>query len=139
MYKIRISCTNENELSFNYNKINRETYNEINIKLSPYNINYINAIIILYKTNSNNFTTKTLEFKCIEKINENQFIKFIQKMKDIGFYSEKSCPIQFVDYTGNIIFNYDFNTIYKYSENIKHYKKKNKSYYKQLYLYKYHY
>ena len=62
--------TTENELSFNYNKINKKIYNAIDIKLSPYNIGYIDAIIILHKTNSNNCETKSLEFKCREEINE---------------------------------------------------------------------
>ena len=59
MYKIRINCTTLEELSFNNKKINEEIYNDINIKLSPYNIKYIDSIIILYKTNYNNFIYKT--------------------------------------------------------------------------------
>jgi hypothetical protein len=140
MYKIRINCTSEEQLSFDDNKITKYIYDRIHIVLQPDNIDYINDIIILHKNNVD-FTLKSLEFICKININEEQFIKFIEHMKNIGFYSDSNSNIQFIDNIGNIIFNYKFNSIEKKSpiqnklnKSNKH--KKNKSNYSQQYLYK---
>ena len=49
LYKIKINCTDKNNLSFNNKKINENIYNEIKNKLNPNNDNFIDKIIILYK------------------------------------------------------------------------------------------
>ena len=49
MYKIRINCTTQNDLTFNNQKIDKKTYDDIIIKLQPYDIEYIHSVIILYK------------------------------------------------------------------------------------------
>jgi len=99
MYKIRINCTNPDQLAFNNNPINKKSYKEIHDKLQPNNIDYIDSVIILHKkTKKNNkiFTLKTLEFLCNKEISEYQFEELIQKMIEIGFYSKDNRPIQFI-------------------------------------------
>lgn len=137
MYKIRIMCTDLNELAFNGKKINQKSYNNIHNKLQPDNIDYIDTIIILYiKYYSELFTNKSLEFLCNKEISEYQFKEFIQKMKEIGFSSNKKGSIQFIDIhdKGNIIYNYDFNSCNPIPIKVNP-RKKNK-FYSQQYLYK---
>ena len=118
MYKIRIRCTDPKELAFNGKKITKKSYNNIHNRLQPNNIDYIDAIIILYITSYSIryprrypefFTDKSLEFLCNTKITEDQFKVFILKMKEIGFASDQKCSIQFIDNNGKIMYNYDFN------------------------------
>jgi hypothetical protein len=141
MYKIRINCTNPDQLAFNNNPINKKSYKEIHDKLQPNNIDYIDSVIILHKkTKKNNkiFTLKTLEFLCNKEISEYQFEELIQKMIEIGFYSKDNRPIQFI-YIDNNLFttkhNYDFNSC-KPTEVEPRKKNKNQSNYSQEYLYK---
>ena len=96
MYKIRIDCTSKDNLCFDNKKIKKESYNNIHSRLQPSNINYIYEIYILYK-NYKSFTYKSLEFNCTE-INENEFIEFIKKMKNIGFCClNHKTTIQFIE------------------------------------------
>ena len=119
LYKIKINCTDKNNLSFNNKKINENIYNEIKNKLNPNNDNFIDKIIILYKypNKYSYFCVKSLEIICNIKLTEDQFIKYIKKMKNCGFYSINDYIIEFIDLTS-------YNTIYKYkfdsmiSENI---------------------
>jgi hypothetical protein len=138
MYKIRIMCTNANELAYNKTLINKKSYKEIHDKTQPNNIDYIDSVIILHKkTKKNNkiFTLKSLEFLCNKEISEYQFEELIQKMIEIGFSSNKKGIIQFIDGKGNIIYNYDFNSC-KSTEVEPRKKNKNQSNYSQQYLYK---
>ena len=76
-------------------KITKESYNNIHNNLQPDNIDYIDAIIILYITYySEFFTNKSLEFLCNKEISEYQFEELIQKMIEIGFSSNKKGIIQ---------------------------------------------
>ena len=142
MYKIRIMCTNANELAYNKTPINKKSYKEIHDKTQPNNIDYIDSVIILHihkKTKKNNkiFTLKSLEFLCNKEISEYQFEELIQKMIEIGFSSNKKGIIQFIDGKGNIIYNYDFNSCKSTEvEPRKKNKNKNQSNYSQQYLYK---
>jgi len=135
MYKIRIMCTHPNELSFDGKKIKKKSYNNIHNKLQPDNIDYIDAIIILYITYYPEFfTNKSLEFLCNKEISEYQFKEFIQKMKEIGFSSnKKGSIIQFI-HEKRIIYNYDFNSCKPILIKVNP-RKKNKLY-SQQYLYK---
>ena len=137
MYKIRINCTSGTELLFNNAKINKKTYNNIQTKLQPDNINYINSIFILHKKiDSYNFTMKSLEFLCKEEITKLQFQDFILKMKKIGFHTNVNNYIQLIDNTGNVIFNLNFKTgEYTPNHNIKG-KYTTKPQYTQQILYK---
>jgi hypothetical protein len=113
MFKIRISCTNLDDLTFNKKKICKKNYNTINNKLQPENIDYITSIIILHKKiKGKKMTCKTLEFICNE-INETQFIEFIQIMKNNDYYSNNNNIIQLIDNNNIIILNYDFKTCIK--------------------------
>ena len=115
-------------------KITKESYNNIHNNLQPDNIDYIDAIIILYITYySEFFTNKSLEFLCNKEISEYQFKEFIQKMKEIGFSSKKGI-IQFIDHKGNIMYNYEFNSCKAIPIKVNP-RKKNKLY-SQQYLYK---
>ena len=140
MYKIRISCTSDNELAFNNKPINKKSYKEIHDKLQPNNIDYIDSVIILHKKTKKKtkiFKLKTLEFLCNKEIGEYQFEELIQKMIKIGFYSKDNRPIQFI-YIDNVFttkYTYDFNSC-KPTEVEPRKKNKNQSNYSQQYLYK---
>lgn len=136
LYKIRINCTTKKELTFNDKPINKKYTKNIYTELQPLNIDYIDGIIILYKHLLLKRTLKSLEFLVNIQLTDILFIEFINKLKDVGFNSKNDKPrIQFIDNTGNIIYNYNFDTCLPLD--IKKYKnKKNKSSYSQLYLYK---
>jgi hypothetical protein len=135
-YKIKINCTSYNDLNYNNKKI---TKNNCEVKLLKEYNNYINNIYILYKRkkneDENNFTTKTLEFRCNKELNKIEFETFIKYMKDIGFNSKnkknknKNNKIEFIDINLNIpIFEYDF-ILNTETEIKKKNKKKNNSIY----------
>ena len=120
LYKIRINCTTQRDLTINNKKINQRTFNNF---ISKTDIdNYITKIAILYEDNFHmkediSFINKTLEFYCNREINEIEFKEFISKLKLVGFISNKKHPkIQFIDNDGNIIFNYNYNTELSYSK-----------------------
>lgn len=118
LYKIRINCTTQRDLTINNKKINQRTFNNF-ISKTDIN-NYITKIAILYEDNFHmrediSFINKTLEFYCNREINEIEFKEFISKLKSVGFVSNKKHPkIQLIDYDGNIIFNYNYNTELSY-------------------------
>ena len=133
IYKIRINCTSQKDLTINNKKINRIVYNTLENK--PDNIDYITKISILYEDNFHsktdiNFINKTLEFYCSRVISEDEFKDFINNLKLIGFTSRKNEPkIQLIDNEGKIIFNYNYNTVEPFPNN------KIKSIYRQQNLY----
>ena len=133
MYKIRINCTSQKDLTINNKKINCISYN--NLENKPDNIDYISKISILYEDNFHsksdvNYINKTLEFYCNTQITEQDFKNFINNLKDIGFHSKKREPkIQLIDSEGKIIFNYNYNTVEPFPNN------KIKSIYRQQNLY----
>jgi hypothetical protein len=131
-YKIRINCTNKKELCFNGEKINKELYYDINNKLLPMYIDYIDKIAILHKTTNSfttakSFTIKTLEIICNREIDEMEFNEFIIILKSAGFYCEidetknkqSGSKIQFIKSTepSNPIFYYDFTTQWPVRQN----------------------
>jgi hypothetical protein len=118
LYKIRINCTTQMDLTINNKKINQKTFNNF---ISKTNIdNYITKIAILYEDNFHmkddiSFINKTLEFYCNKEITEIEFKSFISKLKKFGFVSNKKQPkIQFINNEGNIIYNYNYNTEISY-------------------------
>ena len=133
IYKIRINCTSQKDLTINSKKISRNIYNTLENK--PDNIDYITKIAILYEDNFHsktdlNFINKTLEFYCSRLISEDEFKDFINNLKTTGFISRKNEPkIQLIDYEGKIIFNYNYNTVEPFPNN------KIKSIYRQKNLY----
>ena len=71
LYKIRINCTTQMDLTINNKKINQKTFNNF---ISKTDIdNYITKIAILYEDNFHmkddiSFINKTLEFYCNKEI-----------------------------------------------------------------------
>jgi hypothetical protein len=131
-YKIRIFCTSKEDLTFEHPKNERPISNirpckntdiKIHPELKPKNIDYVDAITILYRTISQKIPTKlkiryyfelsthaSLEYECNRKITELEFQEFIDKMRSCGYYSENNNEIQFINVeNGKIIYNYDFN------------------------------
>jgi len=88
MYKIKISCTNEEDLNYNQKKCKKKIILDTKFNLLMKNNKYIEKGLFLYKT-KDNFTTKTLEVLCNSEISEKDFKTFIQDMKNIGFSSKK--------------------------------------------------
>ena len=118
IYKIRINCTTQQDLTINNKKINQKTFNNFILK----NVidDFITKIAILYEDNFHmkddiSFINKTIEFYCNREINENEFKDFIIKLRKLGFVSKKKHPkIQFINNDGNIIYNYNYNTAISY-------------------------
>ena len=78
------------------------------------NIDYITKMLIVYKTDSNGLESKSIEFIINREIDENEFILFIVKMKDAGFFSLNNRDIKFIDTTSSItIFNRNFGSLVK--------------------------
>jgi hypothetical protein len=102
-------CTSSKELCFNGAPINKNTNYDINNKLLPMYIEYIEKIACLYKT-SGSMTTKSLEFICNREIDEIEFNEFIIILKTVGFSSMNGGKIQFIDMAADnkTIFNYNF-------------------------------
>lgn len=118
IYKIRINCTTQKDLTINNKKINQKTFNN---SISKTDIDeYISKIAILYEDNFHmkddiSFINKTLEFYCNREITENEFKDFILKLRKLGFVSnKKQSKIQFINNDGNIIYNYNYNTSISY-------------------------
>ena len=136
-YKIKIYCTFREQL-LHYNRpIIFNIRNQINNSLLPGFNNDINEICILYKKNKKtNYTIKSLEIFYNSYITENEFISYIEYMKDNGFSSSEENNIEFIDTrTNKIIYTYDFVTIEK-KENKKFVKCVNKSVYTISKIYK---
>ena len=114
MFKIQIRC-NTDDLKFNGNIIDKHQYNNIRSRLQLKNIDYIDKMLILYKTDSEGIETVTIEFLTNRQINENEFILFIVKMKDAGFVSLDETNIKFIDTTDitfyRIIYKRNFTSI----------------------------
>jgi len=140
MSKIKIGCTDKDELSFGGKKIKKNAYATIISKLT--NNDYIDIIQIVYKKHKkNDFTTKTIEFFINRQLDEIEYILFIAKLKDAGFHSEKDINIQLINTKSNdtksndVIFDYKFTSMCK-NEIIRFNKRKNKSIYTTQQIYK---
>ena len=114
-YKIKIKCTNINDLSFNGKRINRLIYNDIIANLNPSEDDFIKKITILYKYskryNIDNFVDKSLEIICNRCLTEEEFKGYIEHMYYSGFQSYNNVIVEFIDTTDN-------ETFYKYSYNL---------------------
>ena len=113
-YKIKISCTSKDDLSYN----NKKIYNKLNLVQLINDTDYIEKILILYKKHNNKpIITKSLEFlcKCDNEISDIDFQTFIEKMINIGFSSNNNTPIHLIKINNNKpsepIFIYNFQSI----------------------------
>ena len=134
LYKIKIVCTSKYDLSFNRCKINRFIYDTITNTLNPCENNFINNIIVLYKSSNKykiiNFIDKSLEIICNTRLTEEQFIQYIKKMHNCGFQSWNNVIVEFIDITNNeIIYKYTFNLLEPLEIKQRNNKFKNKSSY----------
>jgi hypothetical protein len=142
-YKIKMYCTQADQLVFNNKPITIKSSQDIQNKLLP-NDN-ISEIFILYKDknffkNKNNkkkaFCIKSIEIACKELLTEHEFILFITKMQYVGFYSGIDTKIQFINMINNkIIYEYSFQTIVKQTPKPRVYCR-NTSTYRHVSLYK---
>ena len=118
-YKITVDCTQTGDFSFHDGKITKEIYPEINTQLDPTQFDFIHSINILYKNfkiskrkhakiPKRGFTFKNFEV-LVDEIDEEQFIDFIKKMKDVGFTTENNCFIYMLNNKGDFVYTCDFN------------------------------
>ena len=112
-YKIKMYCTQANQLVFNNKPITIKSGQAIQNKLLP-NDN-ISEIFILYKDknflkkNNKKYCIKSIEFAC-DSLSEQEFISFIEKMQQAGFYSKRDSNIKFID-KNVTVYDYSFQTI----------------------------
>ena len=137
MYKIKIGCTDKNDLSFCGKKIKINEYTTTTIVSKLTNNDYIEIIqIVSKKLKKNNFTTKTIELFINRELNEIEYILFIEKLKDTGFRSENDISVQLINTKSNdVIFDYNFTSMCK-NKIIRFEKQKNKSIYTTQQIYK---
>ena len=122
-YKIKISCTSINDLSYNNKKISKKNYNKLNLERLIDTIDYIEKAVLLYKNSKtyNNvyITTKSLEFKCKcnTEISAIDFETFIKEMQTIGFIASEFNTIHLIkiytDKPEETILKYRFQSITK--------------------------
>ena len=131
-FKIKISCTGKEDLCYNNRKISKK----LNLEQFVNNIEYVKTALILYKTNEDNFTTKSLEFlcKCDNKLSENDFQNFIKEMINFGFSANEKSKIYLMDKSNETIYTYYFQSITE-SNIEKNKRKPNKSIYHTQILY----
>ena len=133
-YRIKIYCTGKDELMFNNNKIDKNAGNDIIMSLLP--DDNIKEIFILHKNKTvckNRFYIKSIEFAC-DILTEQEFISFIEKMQQAGFYSKRDSNIKFID-KNVTLYDYSFQTIEK-QHIVKREYKRNTSSYIHVCLYK---
>ena len=147
-FKIRIYCNDKIErkeiMLLKKKPINKKTFNPLILR----SVEYIESIILLFKTfggywDNNNqkfiepFTVKSLEFHCNREISEDEFKKFINRMKSSGYKSKSKINPHKIEFVAidNIdgqtkyspLITYDFLTC-KQIENFYFLKRTNKSY-----------
>ena len=127
-------CTGKDELMFNNKKIDKNAGNDIIMSLLP--DDNIKEIFILHKNKTvckNRFFIKSIEFAC-DILTEQEFISFIEKMQQAGFYSKRDSNIKFID-KNVTLYDYSFQTIEK-QHIVKREYKRNTSSYSHVCLYK---
>jgi len=119
---------------FNNKKIDTNAGNDIIMSLLP--DDNIKEIFILHKNKTvckNRFYIKSIEFAC-DSLTEQEFISFIEKMQQAGFYSKRDSNIKFID-KNVTLYDYSFQTIQK-QHIVKREYKRNTSTYSHVCLYK---
>ena len=121
VYKIRIGCTCQKDLTINNKKINSKSYNDSGFSVKDFD--YITKISILHEDSLHSkndlcYINKTIEFLCNREITTEEFCNFIRYMKNNGFVSKRKEPkIQFIDNEGKVLYNYNYNLVIPFQKN----------------------
>jgi len=120
--KIRINCTSQRDLTINNKKITLVNYNKYSSQLND-DVENLIKVSLLFEDNfhhrDKNFINKTLEFYFKNDLNSREeFELFIQRLHNLGYKSKKEvAKIQYFNSSGNIEYNYDFNSIKPFNKN----------------------
>ena len=109
-YRIKIPCTQKNELAFKSKKIDKDTRIPEMIK----HINFINPnmIRLVIKTNKGEkIPIQTLEFMCTRELNDRDILYFVDAMKKNGFESTKNICFKYCKNHHENIIKYKFTTL----------------------------
>lgn len=101
-YKIKISCTHTDELSFKGKNIKKTINQKISNMVKE--VSYVNRIVLVTRiilTKRKNNIKKSLEFYCDDKLDKNGLIELIDKIKQFGFESEKNTKVEFIEVETN--------------------------------------
>ena len=136
-YKIKINCTEIQQLSYNNSKITNKDFEKYNFD----DINYIDEVYVLYrKIIKENFILKSLEFIINKSLDIKELKDFLKILKNKGFRSDNNTTVEFIDITENNNHNYLYKILYNTYE-ISNYsniiiKRKNTSKYSQHEIFK---
>ena len=102
-YKIKINCTEIQQLSYNNSKITNKDFEKYNFD----DINYIDEVYVLHrKLIKENFILKALEFIINKLLDINELQDFLIILKNKGFRSDNNTTVEFIDITENNNHNY---------------------------------
>ena len=102
-YKIKINCTEIQQLSYNNSKITNKDFEKYNFD----DINYIDEVYVLYrKIIKENFILKSLEFIINKSLDIKELKDFLKILKNKGFRSDNNTTVEFIDITENNNHNY---------------------------------
>jgi hypothetical protein len=139
-YKIKMYCTQKQQLTLHYMPITHKLGNAINDAFLPDDT--IHEIFILYKDKQirkkdykKGYCIKSIEIAFNQLLTEQEFILFITKMQCLGFYSGNDTKIQFIDKHNKILYQYSFQTIVKQTPKKRVYQR-NTSTYRHITLHK---
>lgn len=102
-YKIKINCTEIQQLSYNNSKIT----NKDKEKYKFDDINYVDKVYVLErKLIKKNFILKSLEFIINKSLDIEELQDFLIILKNKGFSSDNNTPVEIIDITDNNNHNY---------------------------------
>ena len=137
-YKIKINCTEIQQLSYNNSKIT----NKDKEKYKFDDINYVDEVYVLErKLIKKKFILKSLEFIINKSLDINKLKDFLKILKNKGFRSDNNTTVEFIDITENNNHNYLYKIRYNTYDEISNYsniiiKRKNTSKYSQHEIFK---
>lgn len=110
-FKIKIFCTHEKDLVFNDNPINYSICDEIVNSFNIQDDDYIDQIIIVYKT-LDNFTVKSLEIFFTKELTVDELKDYLIEMYNSGFRSISNIEVDFINIKDNkILYRLSFNDL----------------------------
>ena len=137
-YKIKINCTEIQQLSYNNSKIT----NKDKEKYKFDDINYVDEVYVLKrKLIKKKFILKSLEFIINKSLDIKELKDFLKILKNKGFRSDNNTTVEFIDITENNNHNYLYKIRYNTYDEISNYsniiiKRKNTSKYSQKEIFK---